>query len=919
MSSKPWNPTGWRHWADPTNELDRLAIHVTSPQTLATSYNSVMHASHDFSRITLSFIGLFWLWVINSAPLAGELPPDPTPVQFERDVRPLLRAHCMSCHGLEKRAGDLDLRTLPLILNGGTQGPAIVPGSAARSILYRKVASRSMPPEGELPLTNTQLTTLRRWLDSAEPPANAEPSANTHIDAADRSHWAFQPLLRTPPPSPGNGTAARTVVDHFLIHRLREVQLSYSPQAERGALVRRLALDLTGLPPTPATVRNFLRDRSPCAYDNLVDHFLASPHFGQKWGRHWLDASGYVDTIGDDTDATIAKVATGKWRYREYVIDAHNHDMPFDRFVQEQVAGDEMSNWREAEQLTPDMLRQLIATTFLRSAADETLQTELNTADIRHEVLARTMEVTIHNLLGLTLQCARCHDHKYDPLPQRDYYRLLACFTPAFDPQAWLQPAERELPDISPKERNRRVAHNDGKKIEIAAVQQQIAAIRTPHLDRITITKLNKLPASIRGDVQKATRTPADKRDVIQKYLAMKLGPAVAVSEAEITATLTAKERVSVAQLRTDVGTLQSQLKTWGIIQSVYDTHTTPATYLLSRGDHLQPRNPVEPGMLQVLTSTQEVNQPLPIATAPATSGRRTSLANWLTETDSPASGLLARVVVNRAWQHLFGRGIVETSDNFGIMGSTPDHPDLLDYLAADFRNQGWHYKRLLQQLVSTAAYRQSSAPPAPPADADPDNRLLWRMPLRQLDSEVLRDSVLALSGQLDRSFGGPPVATTPQADGYVRIDQGQLHRPADAYRRSLYLLQRRRYHESFLEAFGQPELTRNCTQRSATAVVSQSLTLINDHFMFEQSMALAERLQRETRNQPLDRQIAVAFQMILSRDADDQEQQWSLDFVKGHSQRYENQPDLQAPPLTYGLRHLCHMLLCTNEFLYTP
>ena len=905
------NQAGRKH------DLDPFASHVTSPDSLATGYNRAMHGFQAFPSITLSCASLLWLWVINSAPLAGEIPPDPTPVHFERDVRPLLRAHCMSCHGLEKRAGDLDLRTLPLLMHGGTQGPAIVPGSAARSLLYRKVASRSMPPEGELPLTDAQLTTLRRWLDSADPPVPAEPASITPIDPGDRSHWAFQPLRRMPPPSSDHTTAARTMVDRFLMHRLQEAHLCYSPQAERRALVRRLALDLTGLPPTPATVGNFLRDPSPCAYDNLVDRFLASPHFGQKWGRHWLDAAGYVDTIGDDTDATIAKVATGKWRYREYVIDAHNQDMPVDRFVQEQVAGDEMSNWREAEQLDAKMLRQLIATTFLRSAADETLQTELNTADIRHEVLARTMEVTIHNLLGLTIQCARCHDHKYDPLPQRDYYRLLACFAPAFDPQAWLQPAERELPDISPKEKNRRVAHNDAKKKEIAAAQRQVAAIRTPHRDRIRRTKLNKLPASIRGDVAQATRVPADKRDLVQKYLAMKLGPAIAVSDGEIAARLTAAERVSVTRLRTDMATLQSQLKTWGTIQSVYDTHTTPATYLLSRGDHLRPRHKVEPGMLRVLTATQEVAQTLPVATG--TSGRRTALAHWLTEPESTASGLLARVMVNRVWQHLFGRGIVATSDNFGIMGSTPDHPELLDYLAADFRDHGWHYKRLVQQLVSTAAYRQSCGPRAPSADADPDNRLLWRMPLRQLDSEVIRDSVLALSGRLDRAFGGPPVATTPRADGYVRIDEARLRRPADAYRRSLYLLQRRRYHESFLEAFGQPELTKNCIQRSATAVVSQALTLINDQFMFEQSMALAERLQRETQNQPLDRRIGMAFQMILCRDADEQEQQWSLEFVEQHAQRYQNQADLMAPPLTYGLRHLCHMLLCTNEFLYTP
>lgn len=878
-----------------------------------------MHYAQSPTRFTATGARLLWLLLVSSVPVLGEVPPDPTPVDFERDVRPLLRAHCMSCHGLEKRAADLDLRTLSLLLQGGTQGSAIVPGSAANSLLYRKVANRSMPPKGELPLTPAQLTTLRRWLDTADPPVPTEPPDITPIDAADRSHWAFQPPQRTTLPPPDNATDSRSAIDHFLLARLQAAQLSYSVPADRRALIRRLALDMTGLPPTPATVRDFLHDPSPCAYENVVDRLLASPHFGQKWGRHWLDASGYVDTIGDDTDAAIAKVATGKWRYREYVIDAHNKDMPFDRFVREQVAGDEMSNWREAEQLTPDMLRQLIATTFLRSAADETLQNELNTADMRHEVLARTMEVTIHNLLGLTVQCARCHDHKYDALPQRDYYRLLACFTPAFDPQSWLQPADRELPDIAPKQKARHVAHNTDKQKQIAAVNQQIATIQTPHRNRIKTRKLNGLPVSIRADVAQATRIPADKQDTIQKYLTMKLGPLLAVSDAEVSAAFTDTERSSVAQLQANSATFQSQLKTWGKIQSVYDTQTTPHTYLLSRGDHLQPRDAVAPGVLRVLTSPQDANLIQSVEAETASSGRRTALARWLTHTDSQASGLLARVVVNRAWQRLFGRGIVETSDNFGVMGSPPDHPQLLDHLAVEFRDTGWRYKRLLQQLVATAAYRQSTARPARHADTDPDNRLLSRMPLRQLDSEVLRDSVLALSGQLDRSFGGPPVSTKPRADGYVRIDPGQLRRPADAYRRSLYLLQRRRYHESFLEAFGQPELTKNCTQRSATAVVSQSLTLINDQFMFEHSMALAERLRSETQDQPLTARIAMAFQMILSRPPDEAEQSWSGEFVERHSQRYQTQTDLQHPPLAHALRHLCHMLLCTNEFLYTP
>ena len=859
------------------------------------------------------------------------MPPDPAPIDFQTDVRPLLRAHCMTCHGLEQKQADLDLRTLPLLLRGGAQGPAILPGSAAKSLLFKKVAARSMPPKSELPLSARQIETLRRWIETAVTPPPTAPPDVTAIDATDRTHWAFQPPQHTLPPPLRDPRNARVPIDRFLLARLEAAELSYTAHADRPALIRRLTLDLTGLPPTPAATRDFVLDPSPSAYEHLVDRLLASPHFGQKWGRHWLDASGYVDTIGDDTDATIAKIATGKWRYREYVIDAYNNDTPYDRFVREQVAGDEMSNWREAEQLTTGMREQLIATTFLRSAADETLQTELNTADMRHEVLARTMEVTIHNLLALTIQCARCHDHKYDPLPQQDYYQLLACFTPAFNPQAWLQPAERELPDIAPKKKARLDTHNANVKRQIDEHNKQIGGIQTPHRNRIADAKLRTLPAVIRDDVQQATQTPVAKRNAIQKYLAMKLGASLAVTEAEVASALTAAEKVSVSQLRSAIGEFQSQLRTWGTIQPVYDTHPAPTTYVLSRGDHLQPRTAVGPGVLRVLSLSDATAR---IAATPAdatTSGRRTALARWLTQPESQAAGLLARVVANRAWQHLFGRGIVETSDNFGIMGTPPDHPQLLDYLAVDFIESGWLHKRLLRQLVTSAAYQQSTTAVATqnagsdqsatphPASVDPDNRLLWRMELRQLESEVLRDTVLALSGRLDRSFGGAPVSTIPRADGFVRIDSSKLRQPADAYRRSLYLLQRRRYHESFLEAFGQPELTKNCTQRNATAVVGQSLTLINDQFMFEQSMGLTQRLLQETQDQPLDVTVQLAFQYVLSRMPDASEQRWASDLVQRQAERYQQQTDRPHPPRTQGLRHLCHMLLCTNEFLYTP
>ena len=380
----------------------------------------------------------------------------------------------------------------------------------------------------------------------------------------DRQFWSFQKPRRAPVPAVRNSARVRTPLDAFVLARLEEKSLGFSPEADRAALIRRAAYDLAGLPPAPDAVAEFMNGTSEGAYERMVDRLLASPHFGERWGRHWLDAAGYVDTIGDDTDAAITKVSTGKWLYRDYVVRAFNEDKPFDEFLAEQLAGDELVDWQSAEVLTERMKQLLIATGMLRTAADETLQNELNTADIREAVLEHTMEVVASNLLGLTVNCARCHSHKFDPIPQEDYYRLLAIFAPAFNPQSWLQPAQRELPDISQAEKAKAEAHNAEIDKQVAEGNAKLAALRKPYENRLFDEKLATLPEAIRADTKTAIQTPADKRNEVQKYLAGKFADALKVSSEETSAALSPADKASVAELDADIAALNAQRRSLG-------------------------------------------------------------------------------------------------------------------------------------------------------------------------------------------------------------------------------------------------------------------------------------------------------------------------------------------------------------------
>jgi hypothetical protein len=737
----------------------------------------------------------------------------------------------------------------------------------------------------------------------------AEPSA--------RDHWAFRPIKVITPPKVAGTTRVRTPVDAFVLARLEAKGLTFAPDAERRTLARRLHLDLLGLPPDPTDVDAFVKDERPDAYERLVEKLLASPHFGERWGRHWLDGAGYVDVTGGDNDAATIKLAPDKWRYRDYVIRAFNADKPFDHFLTEQIAGDELFDWRSAPILTPDMKDLLIATGFLRTAADDTDEKELNTLDIRHGVLQRTTEVLANNLLGLTLNCAKCHDHKYEPIAQEDYYRLIALLQPAFNPDAWVQPKERRPADISPVEKATIDKQNAAIDSQVADLRKQLADLRRPYEERLAKARLLALPDLIRDETSAAIGLAPDKRTEVQKYLAAKLEPILKVTPEEAMAALDAKDRTAAAVIEKQIADITGRRRSYGQLEAVCDVGPPTPTLLLKRGNHLTPGDEVAPGFISVLTAPGKVNDLGPVSAAGKTSGRRLALARWLTDSKSPAGALVMRVRVNRVWQQLFGRGIVETADNFGVTGSKPTHPELLEWLAGEYASNGQKLKPLLKLLMTSTAYRQASTRTDAAAAVDPDNALLWRQRLRRLESEALRDSILTASGALDRTIGGPAIPVEPRPDGTFVVPEKNLPTPMSPFRRSVYLLARRNYHPTLLGAFDQPNLATNCTRRPASAVVLQPLTMLNDRFLLEQVNCMAERVAK-TAPSP-EARVAAAFGFTLTRAPRSEEVKPCLELLARHADRYRAEKLPAEAADRQALAHLCLVLLNTSEFLYIP
>jgi hypothetical protein len=749
--------------------------------------------------------------------------------------------------------------------------------------------------------------------------ARAQAAAPT-AEAGDQ-HWAFRPPARPPVPSVRHGDRIRTPVDAFLLTRLESRGLTFAADAEPSTLVRRACLDLVGLPPTLEELDAFLADCRPDAYERLLDRLLASPHFGERWGRHWLDVAGYTDTVGFDQDTNTILQSEGKWRYRDYVIAAFNDDMPYDHFVTEQLAGDELVDWRHAPQFTPEIRRLLTATGYLRTARDQTHEPESDIPLNHFGVLHDTVVIVGNSLLGLTLNCAQCHSHKFDPIPQRDYYRLMALFTPAYNPRDWRpvyawkpEVKDRGLPDASPAELAEIDRHNRELERQVAELNDRLAKLRHPYETRLREARFAALPEPIRADTRTALATPAAQRNEVQKYLAGKFEAMLRVPPQEVAAALNAADRAEVERLSAQAAALNATRRTPAKIQALYDVGLPPPTYLLKRGNYETPGEEVQPGFLSALCDPDH-----PVLIRPpyeGTSGRRLALARWLTEPGTRPSALLARVMVNRLWQHLFGQGLVTTPENFGRSGELPTHPELLEWLADEFARSGWRVKPMLKLLMTSTAYRQSSRPAdaaAGAAAADPGNRLLGRMRLRRLEAEVIRDDLLAVGGRLDPTLGGPPVLVRPRPDGLVEVD---TKAPAGRTRRSVYLLCRRSYNLSLLTVFDEPLVAQTCSRRDLSAVPLQSLALLNDAFVAEQARHFAERVE-QVAGPTGEGAVRAAFRMALARAPNPAETETCVRLLERQAAAYRAAGQPAGAAERRALVDLCHTLFNTSEFLY--
>ncbi len=691
---------------------------------------------------------------------------------------PILRSRCLECHSQARRKGGLNLRTPATMIEGGDSGPALVKGSVDESLIIEQVESGAMPPGKREKLSPVEVAQLKAWIVANCPEDGVTVAGGPTDD--EPIHWAFRPPKRPEPANVAEPSRVRNPIDAFLLSRLESVGLGFSPEADRRTLIRRATFDLWGLPPTPAEVESFLADPAPDAYERLIDRLLESPRYGERWGRHWLDLAGYADSEGI---LAADHVRSASWRYRDWVIRAFNADMPYNRFLRQQIAGDELADYwtayKSGKTLPPRVVEALEATGFLRCAGDTSRPDFVNIKNAPgyyYQTLDDTVKIVASSTLGLTLQCARCHSHKYDPITQADYYRVQAIFMSGYRPADWVPQAERKRLEATEVQETRAKAVNDQIDAAIARRQKVIDAITTAFGERRFEERLAALPVAIREDVRAAFATAADKRNEVQSYLFGKfeseLRPPPGVLANRL-ASESPRDRDLIRVLKASNEADASRRQSFAEIRAFYDLPGEPKTPILQRGDYLRPGREVQPGALPALAAPEPFRWESPAEGSP-TSGRRRAFADWLTQPEHP---LTARVLVNRLWLHHLGEGIVSTPENFGVSGDPPSHPELLDWLATEFVARGWSIKSMHRLMMTSTAYRQSSRDDpqrhARAREIDPDVRLFWRQRLRRLEAEALRDAVLSVAGTLNPAMGGPPVPMVARPEGEVVVPDG--------------------------------------------------------------------------------------------------------------------------------------------------
>ena len=848
---------------------------------------------------------------------------------FESQVRPLLVNHCSDCHSAEAGDPEAGLSFDSRADFFAAEGVAVA-GKPEESLLVKVVrydSDQQMPPDGKLP--DKAIATIEEWVRRGLPwPDDGKAARVTTFDIAARKadHWCWQQPERCDPPAVSAADWCRSDIDRFVLARLEAAGLEPAPLAPREVLMRRASEILTGLPADPADVARITADPDPLAFERYVDELLASPHYGERFARHWLDVAGYADSNGQVEADSLRPHA---WRYRDYVVDSLNADKPWDLFLTEQLAGDELAGVVDGETqeavLDPTRRELLVATGFLRTAPDGTGDRPADAILARNEVVAEQLKVVSSSLLGLTVGCAQCHDHRFDPITQADYYRLRAIFEPVFDTETWRNPAQRLCSLATPEDR---AAAAEIEK-QAAEIDADAKTMEKTFLDEIFEKEIVKLPEEDREPYREARATPKGEQTPEQQALIKKYPSALALYSLD----LYDKEASNkVKARRAEATELRKTKPTEQFLRVALEVRDRlPETPLLHRGDPAQPKDVIAPGELSILAGPAVLPFE-PAAVDGGSSGRRLAYARWLTSGDHP---LLARVLVNRFWMHHFGEGLVASEGDFGLAGELPSHPALLDWLARRFMADGWRLKPLHRLLVTSTAYRQQ----ARNRDAekrDPDNRLLARWQVRRLDAESIRDAMLAVSNMLSSEQGGPALSVGRDDLGRIVIGQEQYNVNGDIVgieggeakesRRSLYVLRRRSTPLTSLATFDAPTMLPNCEQRISSTVAPQSLFMLNDTFVLETSQAITTRL-REEHAGDLRAQLTRVWLLLTSHEPTADDLNEGLGFVaeqaeslrQKHAAEAKPTADDAAPPdpQAEAVASYCQVLLSSSRFLY--
>ena len=835
---------------------------------------------------------------------------------FSHEVRPIMERTCWNCHSDQIQSSGLDLSTREGALLGGLRGPAIVPGNAADSLLFRQVAGMEGPamPLG-IPLTEEEIEVFRTWInEGAEWDARPATTASgdgftafaTVVPDSARQYWAFKLPEKQPLP---DISSFDHPIDRFLEQKRAEVEVIAAQKADRATLLRRAYLDLTGLPPSVEETQEFLADSGPDAWEQLIEKLLDSPQYGERWGRHWLDVARYADSDGYEQDVD----RTNAWRYRDYVVNAFNNDKPYDQFIIEQLAGDELDDTTHETR---------IATGFLRAGPRVNFR-EKDNPERRWEYLDDVLETVGRGVLGMTIQCARCHDHKFDPILQKDYYSLTSAIF------GYVETDWPMLPDEQALEYLEKTQELDSR---VAAVREQIREIEQPYLTELKVERIrNEFPQ----DILDAVLTPEQERTDGQQLLAaqvLTIGVArnrvdAAMSELDKTRREVLRKRIqdmeaerpeepAMIEIVTDgdyrytpdragdnvLGCPECRIKMdepGSFLHQGSERYEVPPANFLLRGDPFSLGPEMEPAFLTVATYG---NPPTEVPRANGrTSGRRLALANWIASEDNP---LTARVWVNRVWYHHFGRGVVASLDNFGMVGDRPTHPELLDWLAIEFMDNGWSTKDLHRLIMTSEAYQMASSfINEQNSLADLENHFMWRYRPQRLEAEAVRDVILATSGGIDLKVGGKPIFPhIPQEILDTAVLFGRWDNQVDGpevWRRSLYVYRRRTLSFPFFETFDLPDQNQTINTRNTSTVAPQALTLMNNPFVLSQAELFSDTIEEKVPYN-VDQQVEMVYQTALTRPPTQEEAEVGRQLVELGS-----------------LDDLTHVVFNLSEFLY--